>query len=73
MDDGVVAHDGNHHATVLSLGNRTASVFVCLAPEVLAATIEERADCDPGPVEIMPRFPIRDLVLERIAEVLPSF
>jgi hypothetical protein len=41
-----------------------------LSLEVLNAVVEEGAGRDRRSAEIMPRFLIRDLVLERIADLL---
>lgn len=45
-------------------------LVVLLSRDVLDRAIEERAGRDPRSVEIIPRFVIRDLVLERIAHQL---
>jgi AraC family transcriptional regulator len=51
--------------------NRTADVvLVYVAGDLLAEAIEDSVDRDPRGVEIVPRFLIRDLVLERTAHRL---
>jgi AraC family transcriptional regulator len=45
-------------------------VLVSLSPDVLDKAIEDGSDRDPRFVDVLPRFLIRDLVLERIAHQL---
>src|SRR5262245_24890920 len=57
-------------ATHWTFDKKVDSVFVYLSREALNAAVEEGFGRDQRSTEILPRFLIRDLVLERIADLL---